>query len=65
VDFGLSSRFVGEGTDLSVKLLPYDRAYFTAMAPDYAWPAGVKEDTDGKPIVPITGLLKTTAFAFS
>jgi lysine 2,3-aminomutase len=65
VDFGLSSRFVGEGTDLSVKLLPYDRGYFTAMAPDYAWPAGVKEDTDGKPIVPITGLLKTAAFAFS
>jgi hypothetical protein len=33
------------------------------MAPNFAWPAGVSEDSDGKPIVPVTGLLKTTDFA--
>ena len=28
VDFGLSSTFVGEGENLSVKLLPYELSYF-------------------------------------
>jgi L-lysine 2,3-aminomutase len=65
VDFGLSSEMIGRGTDLRVKLLPYDRSYFTALAPDFAWPAGVEEDDDGRPIVPVTGLLKTSDFALS
>ena len=65
VDFGLGSRFVGQGTDLSVKLLPYDRAYFKAMAEDFTWPAGVTEDSDGRPIVPVAGLFKQTEFALS
>jgi L-lysine 2,3-aminomutase len=63
VDFGLSSAVTGRDTDLSVKLLPYDLAYYKAMAPNFAWPAGVSEDSDGKPLVPVTGLLKTTDFA--
>ena len=65
VDFGLSSIIVGEGKDLALKLLPYNRAYFKAMAPDFSWPADVREDVDGKPIVGIAGLQKTTAFALS
>ena len=65
VDFGLSSTFLGQDGDLSVKLLPYDRAYFTAMQPDFTWPAGIEEDADGRPVVPVAGLLKLTDFALS
>jgi L-lysine 2,3-aminomutase len=65
VDFGLSSAFVGRGDRLSVKLLPYDRSYYRSMQPDFAWPAAVVEDPDGKPVVPVSGLLKTTDFALS
>jgi hypothetical protein len=35
------------------------------MAPDFTWPAGVEEGVDGKPVVPVAGLLKTTNFALS
>jgi len=65
VDFGLSSTILGRDGDLSVKLLPYDLSYFTAMQPGFTWPADVSEDVDGKPVVPVAGLLKTTAFALS
>ena len=65
VDFGLSSTLVGKGEKLSVKLLPYDLSYFQALASNFAWPDDVKEDVDGKPIVSVTGLLKTTDFALS
>ena len=65
VDFGLSSTIVGEGENLSVKLLPYELSYFTAMSPEFTWPDDIKEDDDGKPIVPVAGLLKTTDFALS
>ena len=65
VDFGLSSMILGRGDDLSVKLLPYDLSYFTAMQPDFTWPVDVSEDVDGRPVVPIAGLRKTTDFALS
>jgi L-lysine 2,3-aminomutase len=65
VDFGLSSAFVGDGENLSVKLLPYDLSYFKSMEPDFTWPDGVREDADGRPIVPAHGLRKTTEFALS
>ena len=65
VDFGLSSTILGQEGDLSVKLLPYNLSYFTAMQPDFTWPADVSEDVDGKPVVPVAGLLKTTDFALS
>ncbi len=65
VDFGLSSAVVGKGGDLSVKLPPYSLAYFTALSPDFTWPEGVREDADGRPDVPVIGLLKTTDFALS
>ena len=65
VDFGLSSTVVGQNEALSVKLLPYDRDYFTAMDPHFTWPANVVEDTDGRPIIPVAGLQKTTEFALS
>jgi len=65
VDFGLSSEFIGEGENLALKLLPYDLAYFRALSSQFSWPDGVQEDKDGKPIVPVTGLLKSTDFALS
>ena len=65
VDFGLSSTFVGEGENLSVKLLPYELSYFKALAPDFTWPDDIKQDVDGKPIAAVAGLLKTTDFALS
>ncbi len=65
VDFGLSSTIVEQGGALSVKLLPYDIAYFTAMDPDFTWPENVVEDADGRPVVPVIGLKKTTDFALS
>ncbi len=65
VDFGLSSIISGTGEELSLKLLPYDIFYFKNMAADFQWPDGVMEDDDGIPIVPVTGLLKTTDFALS
>jgi L-lysine 2,3-aminomutase len=65
VDYGLSSTITGSGTDVSVKLLCYDLAYFKGMQPDFTWPDHVREDADGKPILPVTGLVKTTDFALS
>jgi hypothetical protein len=65
VDFGLSSTIVSEGENLSVKLLPYELSYYKALSPDFTWPDDIKEDVDGKPIVSVTGLLKTTDFALS
>jgi len=65
VDFGLSSTIVGEGENLSVKLLPYGFSYFKSISPDFTWPDDVKEDVDGKPIVSVAGLLKKTDFALS
>ena len=65
VDFGLSSTIVGEGQNLSVKLIPYELSYFKALSPDFTWPDDIREDVDGKPIVAVAGLLKTTDFALS
>ncbi|MCA1746582.1 MAG: hypothetical protein LC655_02720, partial [Bacteroidales bacterium] len=65
VDFGMSSTIIGDGDDLSLKLLPYDLDYFKGMSADFEWPEGVREDSDGKPVVPVSGLLKTTDFALS
>ena len=65
MDFGLSSTIVGEGENLSVKLLPYELSYFKALSPDFTWPDDIKEAVDGKPIASVAGLLKTTGFALS
>lgn len=65
VDFGLCSEIRGEGQNISVKLLPYDIEYFKMLSADFEWPEGVLEDGDGKPVVKVAGLLKTTDFALS
>ena len=63
VDFGLSSTIEGRGTELTIKLMPYDLAYFDRMSGGFSWPSGVRTDSDGKPIIPVTGLRKNTDFA--
>ena len=65
VDYGLSSTIMADDNTLSLKLLPYDLAYFKAMDADFSWPEGAYEDGDGHPVVALTGLVKTTAFALS
>jgi L-lysine 2,3-aminomutase len=65
VDFGLTSAFTTAENKLAVKLLPYSLSYFTAMQSDFNWPDAIETDADGKPIVPVAGLVKTTAFALA
>ncbi|MGD8470673.1 MAG: lysine 2,3-aminomutase, partial [Desulfobacteraceae bacterium] len=62
VDFGLTSRLSEENGQMSLKLLPYGLDYFKGMDPAYDWPPQVSIDTDGKPILPIDGLVDTAGF---
>jgi L-lysine 2,3-aminomutase len=65
VDFGLTSTFVSVGDKLALKLLPYELSYFQGMDPDFSWPAGVRTDEAGRPIVGLKGIRKETDFALS
>jgi L-lysine 2,3-aminomutase len=65
VDFGLSSRLSQENGRMSLKLLPYGLDYFKAMDAAYDWPPQVRVDTDGKPILPIDGLVDNAGFLMS
>ena len=62
VDFGLTSKLSEENGKMALKLLPYGLDYFKAMDPAYDWPPQVRIDTDGKPILPIDGLVDTAGF---
>ncbi|MCF8063273.1 MAG: radical SAM protein, partial [Deltaproteobacteria bacterium] len=65
VDFGLSSRLAARDGGLLARRLPYDLAYFRAMDPGYTWPEGVATDEDGRPMVPVPGLISRTGFMVS
>ncbi|HUU79948.1 MAG TPA: lysine 2,3-aminomutase, partial [Acidobacteriota bacterium] len=65
VDFGLTSKMIGDNGRVSVKLLPYDLDYFKGMDKAFSWPATVKLDHDDKPIVPVAGLTNSTDFFIS
>ena len=65
VDFGLTSAMGGTQEDLTVTLVPYDLDYYRGMDKDFVWPEGVSVDADGHPVLPVTGLRKTTDFALS
>ncbi len=65
VDFGLSSMIAGNDGDLSVKLMPYNLAYFRSLDQAFDWPGGVTEDGDGHPSLALKGVVKTTDFALS
>ncbi|MEJ2170071.1 MAG: hypothetical protein P8X90_31615 [Desulfobacterales bacterium] len=62
VDFGLTSKLSEDNRRLSLKLWPYTLDYFKEMNPAYDWPSHVRIDTDGKPIIPVGGLVDTTGF---
>ena len=62
VDFGLTSKLSEENGEMSLKLLPYTLDYFKGMDPAYEWPPYVRIDTDGKPIIPVGGLVNTSDF---
>jgi lysine 2,3-aminomutase len=58
-DFGLNALTVGSREDGTavLKLLSYDKDYFTALAPGFDWPDGVETDDDGHPVLAVEGLL--------
>ena len=62
VDFGLTCRFLKQNGQVTLKLLPYDLAYFQNLQPDFVWPKHVKTDDLGRPLVPVPGLTSSTGF---
>jgi len=62
VDFGLTSKLSEENGKMALKLLPYTLDYFKGMDPAYDWPPQVRIDTDGKPILPLDGLVNADGF---
>lgn len=65
VDFGLTSAITGKGSDLKATLLPYDVTYYRSMAKNFTWPSHVETTAEGHPVVPVTGLVKTTEHPLS
>ncbi len=65
VDFGLTSTITGKGSNLQVKLNPYDISYYQSLSSDFTWPESATIEEDGHPVVPITGLLKITTHPLS
>lgn len=62
VDFGLSGRMAMAEGKLWGGLLPYDLAYFQAMAEGFQWPTGVKVDMAGVPWIPVAGMTSSDGF---
>jgi KamA family protein len=62
VDFGLTSRMMRQDGKITLRLSPYDMAYYRAMDPGFDWPQGVQVDSDGRPIVEIEGLKDSAGF---
>ena len=65
VDYGLTSTFIREGDAVKVKLTCYDAAYYRSMDPDFVFPSGVEEASDGRPVLALPGLVKTNDFPIS
>ena len=65
VDYGLTSVFIREGDAVKVKLTCYDTNYYRSMDPDFVFPAGVETDSQGQPVLPLPGLVKTNDFPIS
>ncbi len=61
-DYGLTSSFINNNGQISVKLPCYDMAYFKSMDPGFSWPENVSTDKNGKPIIPVTGLTQSINF---
>lgn len=61
-DYGLTSSFITNNGQVSVKLTCYDKDYFKSMDPGFDWPENVTADKNGKPIMPVIGLTQSTNF---
>ncbi|MBW2217889.1 MAG: radical SAM protein [Deltaproteobacteria bacterium] len=61
-DYGLTSSFINNDGQISVKLPCYDMAYFKSMNPDFSWPENVTTDKNEKPIIPVSGLIQSISF---
>lgn len=57
-DLGLNALTVGRREDGTavLKLLPYDKDYFTALYPGFDWPEGIETDENGSPVLAVEGL---------
>ena len=62
VDYGLTSSFVHDNGNISIKLDCYPLAYFQSIDPDFSFPDTVSIDTDGKPVVQVSGLTSSSGF---
>jgi len=62
VDFGLTSKMIREEGKIVLRLSPYDLSYYRAMDSNFDWPEGVREDSDGRPLVEVPGLTDTGGF---
>ncbi|GAK59617.1 radical SAM domain protein [Candidatus Vecturithrix granuli] len=62
VDYGLTSSFIHDNGNISIKLDCYPLAYFQSMAPDFSFPENVRVDQDGKPVIQISGLISSSDF---
>ena len=62
VDYGLTSSFVHDNGNISIKLDCYTLAYFQSIDPDFSFPDTVSIDTDGKPVVQVSGLTSSSDF---
>lgn len=63
VDFGLTSTAVATNGTVLLKLLPYSIEYYRSMQATFRWPAGVRVDERGRPVVTVSGIAKGTDFA--
>ena len=62
VDFGLTSKMMGGGDTIRLKLSPFDIDYFRSMDPAFTWPRDVSVEADGCPVVAVEGLVDTGGF---
>jgi L-lysine 2,3-aminomutase len=62
VDYGLTSSFVYDNGNISIKLDCYPLSYFQNINPDFSLPDHVSLDQDGKPVVQILGMTRSSDF---
>ncbi|MBU4131780.1 MAG: radical SAM protein [Proteobacteria bacterium] len=65
VDYGLTSNFIRAGKSLKIKLGCYDESYYKTMDENFVFSEGVEIGADGKPVVIVSGLIKTNDFPVS